>query len=139
MNESVISTISERLEKEPFARKMGIHLVALAPGRATVEMQPRRDLINMFGMIHGGAIFSLIDEAFQVAGNSHGTVAVALNMNVSYLATPEIGSRLTAEAREFHRTRRTAHYEIKVTDDREKLIATCQALTYIKGDRLPFL
>jgi len=47
------------------------------------------DMENMFGMAHGGAIFSLIDAAFEVASNSHGTMAVALNMNVYYLAPPE--------------------------------------------------
>ena len=80
-----------------------------------------------------------VDAAFEMACNSHGTVAVALNMSISYLTTPEPGSRLTAEAREVHLTRRTAHCEVKVTDDQGRVIATCQALAYRKGDPLPFL
>ncbi len=139
MEESLKKAIQSRAEKEPYSAKLGIRLIDFYEGFAKAEMDVTSDLTNILGTCHGGAIFSLIDEAFSVAGNAHGLVAVALNMTISYLATPEIGSRLTAEAREFHRTRRTAHYEVKVTDDKEKLIATCQALTYIKGDPLPFL
>jgi acyl-CoA thioesterase len=66
-------------------------------------------------------------------------VAVALNVNISYLAPPKMGSRLTAEAREIHCSRKTALYDIRVVDDQGKPIAACQALAYRKGDPLPFL
>jgi acyl-CoA thioesterase len=98
-----------------------------------------RDMENILGMAHGGAIFALIDEAFETASNSHGTVAVALNMNITYVAPPSSGSRLTAEAREFSRTQKTASYDIKVIDDQKNLIASCQALVYRRGKPLPFL
>jgi len=97
------------------------------------------DMENMFGMAHGGAIFSLIDAAFEVASNSHGTMAVALNMNVYYLAPPEKGTQLTAEAKEINKTKKTAVYHIEVRDDRDKLIASCQALVYRLEKPLPFL
>ena len=97
------------------------------------------DMENIFGMAHGGALFALIDEAFETAGNSHGTIAVALNMNISYLAPPSLGATLTAEAKEVNRTNRTALYEIKVTEETNKLIASCQALVYRTGKPLPFL
>jgi len=66
-------------------------------------------------------------------------MAVALNMNINYLASPENGALLTAEAREIHRTRRTATYDIRATDDTGKLLATCQALVYRLDKPLPFL
>jgi acyl-CoA thioesterase len=98
-----------------------------------------KEMENIFGMAHGGAIFALIDEAFETAGNSHGTVAVALNMNITYTAAPSSGARLRAEAREVNLTKRTASYDIRVQDEKEKLIAVCQALVYRKKERLPFL
>jgi acyl-CoA thioesterase len=98
-----------------------------------------QDMENIFGMAHGGALFALIDEAFETASNSHGTVAVALNMNITYISPPSQGSRLTAEAKEFNRTNRTAVYDIKVVDDQSNLIVSCQALVYRKGTPLPFL
>jgi acyl-CoA thioesterase len=83
-------------------------------------------------------MFALIDEAFETASNSHGTLSVALNMNVTYIASPQPGSTLTAEAREVSLTRKTASYDIKVRDDKGSLIATCMALVYRKGQPLPF-
>jgi len=90
-------------------------------------------------MAHGGALFSLLDEAFETASNSHGTVAVALSMSVNYVMAPSPGCTLIAEAREFSRTRKTANYDIRVVDDQGQLVASCQALVYRKGMPLPFL
>ena len=97
------------------------------------------DMENFLGMAHGGALFALIDVAFETASNSHGTVAVALNMNITYIAPPSPESRPTAEAREISRTQRTAVYDIKLMDDQNHLIASCQALVYRKGVPLHFL
>ena len=139
MNSRIIATIKQKMENEPYARKLGLELVLLEPGRATVEMTPQAENANLFGMIHGGAIFSLIDEAFQLACNSHGTVAVALNMTVTYHRPPDRHSKLRAKAEEVHCSRKTATYEIKVVDEKGALIASCLALAYRKGDPLPFM
>lgn len=139
MNEKVRQAIIRRVENEPFARKFDLKLLELAEGHSKVGMTFTPDMENIFGMAHGGAIFALMDEAFETASNSHGTMAVALNMCVSFLATPAPGSSMTAEAREINRTNRTAVYEIRVTDDGGRLLATCQSLVYRKGTPLPFL
>lgn len=139
MEQKVKEAFFRQVEKEPFARKLGLKLVGLDDGYSKVEMNFSPDLENILGMAHGGAIFALVDEAFETASNSHGTVAVALNMNITYLSSPSPGSRLTAEAREFARTQKTASYDIKVVDDQNNLIASCQALVYRKGNALPFL
>ncbi|MFC1824793.1 PaaI family thioesterase [Thermodesulfobacteriota bacterium] len=139
MNEPVVSSIFKEVAREQYARKLGLKLVQLEPGHAVVEMAPQGDNTNIFDMTHGGAIFSLIDEAFQVSCNSHGTVAVALNVNVTYHRSPGKESVLRAESREIHRSRKTATYDIKVTDENNDLIASCIALAYRKGEKLPFL
>ncbi len=139
MQDEIIHSLTKRAEQEPFARKLGIHVVKLEPGRAVVEMTPGKDVWNIFSMTHGGAIFSLIDEAFELSCNAHGTVAVALSMTVTYHNPPEPGSKLIAESREIHRSRKTGTYEIKVMDGKSTLIASCQALAYRKKDPLPFL
>jgi acyl-CoA thioesterase len=139
MDPKVKEAFFRQVEIEPFARKFGLKLVDLGDGYSKVEMNFTHDMENILGMAHGGAIFALIDEAFETASNSHGTVAVALNMNITYVAPPSSGSRLTAEAREFSRTQKTASYDIKVVDDQKNLIASCQALVYRRGKPLPFL
>jgi acyl-CoA thioesterase len=139
MDNKVKEAIFRKVETEPFVQKFGIKLLDLDEGYSKVEMKFTPDMENFLGMAHGGALFALIDEAFETASNSHGTVAVALNMNITYVSSPPLGSMLVAEAREFNRTHRTAGYEIKVLDEHNNLIASCQALVYRKGEKLPFL
>lgn len=139
MDKKVIEAIKQRVAAEPFARKLGLRLLRLEPGYALVEMDLKSDMVNIFGMAHGGAIFSLIDEAFEISCNAHGTVAVALNMTVTYHRPPTKGGVLRAESKEIYRSNKTATYEIKVTDGENILIASCQALAYRKKEKLPFL
>ncbi len=139
MDEEVKNAIFRQVAKEPFAQKFGLKLLELGKGYSKVEMTFTPDMTNLFGAAHGGALFALIDEAFETASNSHGTMAVALNMNITYISSPDPGSRLTAEAREYSRTNRTAGYNIQVVDQRDRMIASCQALVYRKETPLPFL
>lgn len=139
VSETIFEAIRRRVESEPFAQKMGLELAEIDTGYSLVKMKFTPDMENIFGMAHGGAIFALIDEAFETASNSHGVMAVALNMNITYLATPKPGSDLTAEAKEINRTNRTANYYITVKDQSDNMLATCQALVYRKKEKLPFL
>src|SRR4030042_3439143 len=139
MDKKVKEAIFKQVEKEPFAKKFGLKLVDLDEGYSRVEMDFTPDLENLFGMAHGGALFALIDEAFETASNSHGTTAVALNMNITYISPPSPGSGLIAEPRDFSRTQRTAVYDIKLFDEHNHLIASCEALVYRKKEALPFL
>jgi acyl-CoA thioesterase len=139
MDEAVRTAIFRRVASEGYAGKLGLKLVELASGRAVVEMKPQNNDENIFGMVHGGAIFSLMDEAFQVSCNSHGRVAVALNVNVTFHASPPFDQVLRAESTERHRSKKTATYDITVTDKTGRLIASCQALAYRKKEPLPFL
>ena len=135
----ILKALRQKVSEQPMAPLMGLTLVDLAPGQAVVKMATGPHLTNILGGIHGTAIFALIDEAFQASCNAHGTVAVALNMNLTFHQAPEVGDVLTAEAREVHCGRRTGTYLITVKDSQDRLIATCQALAYRKRDHLPFL
>jgi acyl-CoA thioesterase len=139
MDPKVKEAIFGQVEKEPFAKKFGLRLLDLDQGYSKVGMKFTSDMENLFGTAHGGALFALIDEAFETASNSHGTIAVALNVNITYIVSPSPGTRLIAEAREFSKTQKTASYDIKVFDDQSNLICSCQALVYRKGEPLPFL
>jgi acyl-CoA thioesterase len=139
MDRKVIEAIRTRAAEEAYARKLGIVLRKVEPGYALVEMAINADMGNIFDMAHGGAIFSLIDEAFELSCNTYGTIAVALSMNVTYHNPPSEGSVLRAESKEIYRSTKTASYDIKVTDGEDLLIASCQALAYRKKEKLPFL
>ncbi len=124
-------------EKEPFARLLGLEAVEIGDGRAVIRMHSRPEMGNIFGAIHGGALFSLMDEAFQLACNSHGILAVALNVSISYVAAPHNGTTLEARADELYKTNRTASYSCQIFEiETGKLIATAQALAYRTGKKI---
>ncbi len=127
-----------QVDKEPFARLLNIRLDDIREGYARCEMVYTDDMDNIYGNAHGGAIFGLIDEAFEISSNSHDRISVALNMNVTYMKPPKKGSLLVAESNETHKTNRTASYYITVKQG-EDLIAVCQALVYRKADPIPFI
>jgi acyl-CoA thioesterase len=128
----------KKVREEPLANLFDIKLKDVEEGYALCEMIYTEKMDNIYGNAHGGALFSLIDEAFEISSNSHENIAVALNMNVTYMKPPKKNTLLTAESKEINRTRRTASYNITVRDN-ENLIAVCQALVYIKDQSIPFI
>lgn len=140
MDERVRQAIFQAVSQEPFAVGLGLKLLDLDDGYSRVEMiyQPET-MDNIYQRAHGGAIFALIDEAFETAGQTHGTVVVALNVSLTYVSSPEPGVRLSAVAREISRTRKTISFDIRVMDQHGQVVATCQALGYRTGKPIPFV
>ena len=138
-SERNLARLRARCGKEPFPRLLGIEILEVRAGYARVAMVYKPEMQNIFGMLHGGAVFSLMDEAFQLACNARGEVAVAQQVSVYFLAAARPGARLVAEAKETNATRKTALYEVGAWEQRgQRLVATAQALAYRKGGELPF-
>jgi acyl-CoA thioesterase len=139
MDNHIRNAIEIRVKQEPFAKYMGMELIDLDDGFSKVKMtyDPKK-MDNLFSRAHGGAIFALIDEAFETAGQTDGTVAVAMNVNVTYVTSPPAHSVLVAEARKVSQTKKTSMYDIRVTETGGALIACCHALAYRTGKPLPF-
>ena len=127
--------LKEKAEDEPYVKFLNMEIVEIKPGYAMVKGKVKKNMLNLHGITHGGFLFSIVDEAFELASNSHGTSAVALNMNITYFLPTFEGDEIVAEAEEINRTKRTATYNIKVTCD-NNLIASCQALVYRKDKPL---
>lgn len=106
--------LEERFRAIPFAALLGIELDDWGPGWSRVRLAPSPALHNLVGTVHGGAIATLADVAFEVACNAHGRESVALDLTAHFTA-PADGRLLVAEADEVTRSRRTASYRITVT------------------------
>jgi len=119
----------KRLEEDAFARHLSIELLDIEPGRARARMNLAPFHKNAFGMVHGGAIFSLADCVFQAASNSHGVLAVAVQAAIAFVKAPR-SEVLFAEAEEVSCTRRLATYTIRVTEKEGKLVAQFQGTVY---------
>lgn len=102
---------------------LGMKVVAVAPGRATLVMSIRPDMLNGHAICHGGFVFALADSAFAFACNSHDRNTVAAGATVDFLAPVRGGDELTAEAVEVARSRRTGVYDVTVTNQRGERVA----------------
>jgi len=120
-------------KRDQFAKYVGIELVEAAKGKAKVRLKIKEHHLNGVNLVHGGAIFSLADFAFAVASNSHGTMALGINANISYVKSAEDGI-LTAEAFEVARNSKLATYQINITNEKDELIAIFQGTVYRKKD-----
>ena len=136
MDQDVQQQLMLKFRQNPYAQLLGIELLEVRSGYSRVSMLVREDMVNFNGIPHGGAIFSLADEAFGAASNSHRQVAVALNIEISYLKMVEVGAKLIAEATEEHLGNRTALYHITVSTDEGELIASCHGMVYRRKEWL---
>ena len=99
------------------SRALGMELVAVTPGRATVTMQVREDMVNGHAIGHGGFTFTLADSAFAFACNSYNRSTVAAACEIRFLAPTRLGELLVAEAVERSREGRDGVYDITVRRD----------------------
>jgi acyl-CoA thioesterase len=125
-----INAVRELILQDPFARFFGIELHELREGYGKVTLTVADHMMNFHGVPHGGVIFSLADAAFAAACNSYGQAAVALNVNMSFLAAVPVGTRLVAEASEESLGRRTGLYRLAVTTQEGTLVALGHGTAY---------
>jgi len=122
------------------SRALGMAVVAIGPGRATLRMTVRADMCNGHHVCHGGMIFSLADSAFAFACNSHNKITVAGNCAVTFIAPAREGDLLIAEAVERHRGGRSGVCDVTVSDAHGMLIAIFRGHSIqIQGELVPGL
>ncbi len=125
--------INDYIQKDAFANYLGAKVEIVKPGHSRVSLKINEDMTNFHGTTHGGVIFSMSDMAFAAAGNSHGKVAVALNVSICFLKPSFAGDHLVAEAKEEHNGRRISLYDIKIYNKKtNELIAKSQDQAYRK-------
>ncbi|MEQ1746076.1 MAG: hydroxyphenylacetyl-CoA thioesterase PaaI [Saprospiraceae bacterium] len=101
-------------DNDPFSQWMGMELVAVGPGTCTLRMEVRSEMLNGFGVAHGGITFSLADSAFAFACNSHGRHAVSIHCSIEHAAPVRAGDVLTATATEENLGNNVSNYAIRV-------------------------
>jgi acyl-CoA thioesterase len=133
--ETSMDNIKKFVDKDHFAKHLGVEMLEYAHGRAKARMKIESHHLNSAGMLHGGAIFSLADAVFSAASNSHGTLAVAINVSISFFKAAKKGV-LFAEAEEVSINPKLATYLISVKDEEGSAIALFQGTVYRKKDSI---
>jgi acyl-CoA thioesterase len=121
--------------RDRFAAGSGIELLDVSPGYARAQLQVAEKHLNAVDIVQGGAIFTLADFAFAAASNARGSVAVAINVSISFVKAVSSGI-LTAEAKETSANPKLATYSVNVTNESGELIAIFQGMVYRKNTPL---
>jgi len=106
--------VARMLEHDEFSRWLGLEVTHLEPNAATVRMTVRPEMVNGFGVCHGGIAFSLADSALAFASNTHGRLTVSIENSIRYPAAIMPGDVLTASAVELSASRRLAYFDVTV-------------------------
>ncbi len=121
--------------RDKFAKYVGIEIVEIDKGKATVKLDIDERHLNGVNIVHGAVLFSIADYAFAIASNSYGDVAVSINANISFIKAVSSGT-IYAEAKEQSRNPKLATYLINVTNEKGELLATFHGMVYIKKQKL---
>lgn len=122
--------VKRMLERDAFSAWLGLELLDVRPRYAAVRMTVRPDMVNGFGVCHGGVTFGLADSAFAFAANTNGRVTVSIDNSITYPATVSPGDVLTAVATEESAANRIAFYSVRVTNQHDSVVALFRGTVY---------
>jgi acyl-CoA thioesterase len=124
--------------RDAASQALGMKLVEIRPGYSRMTMPVRSDMLNGHQTCHGGFIFALADSAFAFACNSHNHTTVGAGCTIDYLAPGRMDDLLTAEAVERTLVGKTGIYDVTVSNQEGKMIATFRGKSHrVAGEVVP--
>lgn len=115
--------VTHMMKNDLFSQWLGIEVLEIKEGYSKIKMIVRKEMINGFGIVHGGIAFSLSDSAFAFACNNRNNLSVALDTAINFTKPVHVGDVLTAEAKEMHNGKSTGLYHITVTNQNDHIVA----------------
>lgn len=125
--------VDAMFNNDPMSQWLAIERLHEAPGECILRMKVREEMLNGFGIAHGGICFSLADSALAFASNAHGFIAVSLETSISHLKPVKPNDVLIASTKEIHLTSRTGLYEVRVSNQLDELVAFFKGTVYKNG------
>jgi acyl-CoA thioesterase len=117
------SVVTHMMKKDLFSQWLGVSVIEIKEGYSKIKMVVRNEMINGFGIVHGGIAFSLADSAFAFACNNRNVLSVALDTSISFIKPVHVDDVLIAEAKELHNGKSTGLYHITITNQNGHVIA----------------
>jgi acyl-CoA thioesterase len=130
------NVVDHMMENDYFSQWMQVKVLQIKEGYSKIQMTIRKEMVNGFGIVHGGIPFSLADSAFAFACNNRNNLSVALDVTITFTKAVNVGDILTAEAKEFHNGRSTGVYLITVTNQKDEQIALFKGTCFRTGKTL---
>ena len=115
--------VAHMMEHDLFSQWLGISVIEIREGYSKIKMTVRKEMINGFGIVHGGVAFSLSDSCFAFACNNRNVLSVALDTSINFTKPVHVGDELTAEAKEIHNGKSTGLYHITIRNKKDHIVA----------------
>jgi acyl-CoA thioesterase len=130
------AVVDHMMQHDLFSQWLGIEVLDVQEGKSRIKMKVRKEMINGFGIVHGGIAFSLADSAFAFACNNRNNLSVALDTSINFTKPVKVGDELTAEAREMHNGRSTGIYHIEIRNQEREVVALFKGTCFRTGKAL---
>ena len=128
--------VDHMMNHDAFSQWLQLEVLEVKEGYSKVQMKIREEMVNGFGIVHGGVPFSLADSAFAFACNNRNNLSVALDVTITFTKAVNIGDVLTAEAKEIHNGKSTGVYLITVTNQNNEQVALFKGTCFRTGKNL---
>ena len=122
-NELARKVVDKMMRDDLFSQWLGISVLEISEGYSKISMTVRPEMINGFGIVHGGIAFSMADSCFAFACNNRNVLSVALDTSINFTKPVHVGDVLTAEAKELHNGKSTGLYHITILNQKEHMVA----------------
>ena len=128
--------VDKMMDHDAFSQWMDVKVLDINEGYSKIQMTIRKEMVNGFGIVHGGLPFSLADSAFAFACNNRNNLSVALDVTITFTKAVNVGDTLTAEAKEVHNGRSTGVYLITVVNQKSEQVALFKGTCFRTGKPL---
>jgi acyl-CoA thioesterase len=132
-NDLTEKVVSKMFDSDWFSQWLGIERVNISKGSCVLKMTVRKEMLNGFGIAHGGITYSLADSALAFASNSHGRMAVSVETSISHTAQLKEGDVITATAEEINLTNKIGVYQVRVKNQKDEIVALFKGTVYRTG------
>ena len=130
------AVVQHMLQNDLFSQWLDIKVLEVREGYSKIQIALREEMVNGFGVIHGGITFSLADSAFAFACNNRNNLFMALDTSITFTKAAQPGDVLTAEATELHNGKNTGLYLITVTNQNDERVALFKGTCFRTGKKL---
>lgn len=106
--------VNTMMAKDYFSQWLGINVLEISEGYCLLSMKVRNEMLNGFGIAHGGITYCIADSALAFSSNSKGKKSVSIETSIAHVVSLKEGDEIIAEANCETETEKLGHYKVKV-------------------------
>lgn len=115
--------VAEMMDHDAYSNWLGVTIQSVSPGNCVLSCVVTDQMLNGFGIAHGGITYALSDSALAFASNSHGQQCVSIETSIAHIKAVQLNDTLTATCSEIHKGKTIARYVVEVVNQHHELVA----------------